>query len=107
MSGPPEPFALRKYQVIVVGSTTPIVVVPSPFQSPVTGIHPGAPNVNGATSGPPEPFALRKYQVIMAGSTTPIVVVPSPFQSPVTGARAPAPLARATVGRTPASTTSA
>src|ERR1700751_4647139 len=70
---------------MVVGSTTPTVVVPSPFQSPTTGIQPGAPYWNGGMAGAPGPSPAPRYQVAVDGSKTPTLLVPSPNQSPVTG----------------------
>src|SRR5947199_217065 len=56
---------------------------PVPVQSPATGIQPGAPNLNGATSGAPGALlAVRTYQVSVAGSTTATVVLPLHVQSP-------------------------
>jgi hypothetical protein len=43
MSGAPGPLLFFRYQVMVAGSTTPMVTVPLPPQSPTTGIQPGAP----------------------------------------------------------------
>src|SRR5256885_1370537 len=50
-----------------LGATTPMVVVPSPFQSPATGIQPGAPDGERPASGGPGEASLRRYQVEGAG----------------------------------------
>src|SRR6516162_5869991 len=90
MSGGPALLLLRRYQVPAgwpkrsKGSKTPTVSMPSPFQSPTTGMSPGHPYWN-FMSGAPGLLLLRRYQVNVDGSTTPIVLTPSPFQSPTTG----------------------
>src|SRR4051794_37588426 len=71
MSGAPAELLLRRYQVIELGSTTPMVVTPSPFQSPTTGIQLGSPYTKGAKSGAPAELVLRRYQVPVPGSKTP------------------------------------
>src|SRR5436190_917957 len=58
---------------MVAGATTPMVVLPSPFQSPTTGIQPGAPNEKMPTSGRPAEASLRRYQVAVVGSNIPTV----------------------------------
>src|SRR4051812_41384035 len=72
-----------------------MVVIPSPSQSPVTGIQPGCPNVKLTSVDSVEDSPLRgsparacprcSIQVPVSWSYTPTLVVPSPFQSPVTG----------------------
>ncbi len=90
MSAVPGLLLLRRYQVAAGwpnrarGSKTPIVSMPSPFQSPTTGMSPGAPYWNGGMSGAPGLLLFFRYQVIVDGSTTPMVSTPSPFQSPTT-----------------------
>src|SRR5262245_14974652 len=88
MSGAPGLLLLRSNQVstpvVVLGRATPMVVMPSPFQSPTTGRSPGCPYLNGGMSGAPGLLLLRRYQVMVAGPTTPMVVMPSPVQSPAT-----------------------
>src|SRR5438552_2781200 len=48
-----------------------MVCVPLPSQSPIRGIHPGAPNANGAMLGAPTPLLFLRYQVPVVGSNTP------------------------------------
>ena len=96
MSAKPAVLLLRKYQM-PEASTTPGVVLPSPFQSPTTGFHPAAPKANGAKFGWPWWLSFLRYQVAGGwpnwpiGSNTPMVVLPSPSQSPMTGAQPGAP----------------
>src|SRR6266545_3906155 len=71
MSGVPGPLVFFRYQVSVMESTTPMVVTPSPFQSPATGTHPGAPYANGAMSGAPGVVLVCRYHVPVVGSNTP------------------------------------
>src|SRR5205823_5853282 len=99
MSGAPEALLLRRYQtrsrelVDPVGSTTPTVSTPSPFQSPTTGSQPTAPYWK-TMSAAPGVLLLRRYQVPVDGSKAPIVSMPSPFQSPTTGVQVRAPKAK-------------
>src|SRR5262249_36638780 len=72
-SGAPGLLLLRRYQVMVLGSTTPMVTSPSPFQSPTTGIQPGAPKAKGPMSGAPLVLVLRRNQLPVLGSKTPTV----------------------------------
>src|SRR5271154_1618493 len=85
MSGAPELLLFLRYQVSVVGSTTPTVVLPLPVQSPTTGIQDGAPKANGGMSGAPGPAVFLRYQRRVWGSKTPMPVWPLPVQSPTTG----------------------
>src|SRR4051812_12001747 len=82
MSGAPGPLVFFRYQVAVAGSNAPMVVTPSPSQSPTTGSQPAAPKRKGAMSGAPGPLVFFRYQVAVAGSNAPRVAVPSPSQSP-------------------------
>src|SRR5262249_14103101 len=97
MSGAPGLLLLRRYQVAGAwpkrpsGSKTPTVSMPSPSQSPATGMSPGVPYRNGATSGAPGELLLRRYQVMVDGSTTPTVWTPSPSQSPTSAIQPGAP----------------
>src|SRR5436309_2801030 len=68
MSGAPAELLFLRYQVLVLGSTTPMVVLPSPFQSPTTGSQPGPPYWNCPASGAPGVLLLRTYQVAVPGS---------------------------------------
>src|SRR6266542_3928232 len=85
----PGPLLFFRYHVAVAGSTTPMLVIPSPFQSPTTGSQPGAPKANGAISGAPPVRGFFRYQT-PSGLTTPGLARPSPSQSPATGVQ-PAP----------------
>src|SRR5437588_515878 len=89
MSGAPWVSVFFRYQVFCE-STTPMLVSPSPFQSPTTGTEPTGPYWM-TESGAPCVFWFFKYQVAVAGSKTPRVLVPSPFQSPHTGIQCGAP----------------
>src|ERR1035437_9029557 len=86
MSQTPFPFKSR-YQAPL--EKTPILVMPDPSQSPVTGIALGKPwpklGITLSTTPPsqtPSPF-MSKYQLPL--EKTPIFVMPDPSQSPVTG----------------------
>src|SRR5262245_54300755 len=63
MSQAPGPLLFLRFQVMVAGSTTPMVTVPLPSQSPTTGIEVGLPYWNGARSGAPGALVLRSFQV--------------------------------------------
>src|SRR5262245_5521461 len=96
MSGAPGAMVFFRYQVAggfpnwPIGSYSPMVSRPSPFQSPATGFHPTAPYANGATSGAPGLLVFFTYQVAVDGLNTPMVSFRSPSQSPTTGTH-PAP----------------
>src|SRR5215204_5793740 len=66
MSAAPVLLALRNSQVCVAGRKTPIVSVPSPFQSPTTGTSPATPNWKVSSGGPGE-LELRNSQVSGGG----------------------------------------
>src|SRR3954454_24623175 len=67
---------LLRNHVAVAGSTPPMVVgrLPSPSQSPATGIQPGAPKLNGNRLALPEELSVRWNHVAEAGLKTPTVV---------------------------------
>src|SRR5262245_23856126 len=71
MLGAPALLLLRKYQVMVAGSTTPTVTRPSPSQSPTTGIQPTPPYWNCPPVGAPAELPFRRYHVPVAGSNWP------------------------------------
>src|SRR5262249_44854331 len=64
---------------------TPWVNLPSPSQSPTTGLDPSAPYRKEPASGRPALVSLRRFQSPRLGAKTPMVQMPSPFQSPATG----------------------
>src|SRR5262245_58609349 len=80
-----------------MGSNTPMVLMPSPSQSPTTGLQPGAPYWKGVMSGAPGPMVFLRYQVAVAGSKTPIPSAPSPSQSPTSAIQPGAPKANGAV----------
>src|SRR5262249_55614316 len=69
-----------------VGRTTPILALPSPFQSPTTNLSPLRPKLVTVSpaSKTPSPLVsrLNTGTPLLPGRTTPILVVPLPFQSP-------------------------
>src|SRR5436189_148002 len=81
-SGAPGALLFFRSQVAVLGRHTPMVVTPSPSQSPTTGIELGLPNWNGARAAPPG--VLRSFQVAGGSPTwadpskTPIMVGATP-----------------------------
>src|SRR5207248_655005 len=75
MLDPPELLESRKCQVMVLGSTAPMVVLPSPFQSPTTGSQLAPPNVNGVMLGEPLVLVVRSDHVAVFGSKTPAVEI--------------------------------
>src|SRR3954464_13382010 len=85
--GRPALLLLRRYQVIVVGSTMPTVSTPSPSQSPQTGSQPTLPKVNGPASGAPLLLLFRGYQKAVDGSNRPTAGEPLPSQSHMIGSR--------------------
>src|SRR5205823_3913374 len=97
---------LCRYQVLVDGSTAPMVVMPWPVQSPVIGLQPLRPKVNGVKSGVPELLLLRRNHCRVPpgprGLTTPTVNVPSSFQSPTTGVQPGAPYWKGPLSGAPA-----
>src|SRR5262249_28004888 len=66
-------FSLRRNQVAVVGSTTPIVWVPLPSQSPTAGRQPGRPKTKPKSNGPAL-LLLRRNQLPEVGSNVPMVL---------------------------------
>src|SRR6266568_9105566 len=69
-----------------------MVSIPSPFQSPATGLSPACPKVKLKSMGGDELFVLGlfvKSHCPVDGRKMPTVSIPSPFQSPTTG-RSPA-----------------
>src|SRR4030095_256098 len=73
----------------VAGRYRPIFAVPLPFQSPVTGRSPNAPNDFTHLSNLqffhcPSPLRSKNHSPV-AGRKVPIFAVPVPFQSPTTG----------------------
>src|SRR5262249_23285792 len=71
-SAAPAPSLLRRNQVAVLGSKTPMVTWPSSSQSPTTGMLPRGPKAKLASAGP-GPVSNRRNQVAVWGSkaTTP------------------------------------
>src|SRR5262245_20556003 len=74
MSGAPGLLLLRRYHWAVLGSNMPMVVVPSPSQSPVRGFQSLPPKANGGTVGAPGLLLPRISQVPLAGSNTAAVL---------------------------------
>ena len=70
----------------VAGLYKPMVSLPSPFQSPTSGMSPllAGPNTKVVSAKPPASLLLRK-NIEVVGLYKPMVSVPSPFQSPVSG----------------------
>ena len=64
-----EVFEFLRKNVLLAGSYSPIVSVPSPFQSPAIGFHPApaGPYANTRSAGADE-FAFLKKNVLVAGS---------------------------------------
>ena len=77
---------------------TPMVSMPSPFQSPTTGVSPAAAVGEGDVGGA---GAVGVAQVASdAAAQTPMVSMPSPFQSPTTGVSSGGAVGEGDVGRT-------
>ena len=69
-----------------VGRNIPMSSFPSPFQSPMTGMSSGSPQLKlvSETSQASFPFESR-LQIPLLGRNIPMSSFPSPFQSPITG----------------------
>src|SRR5882757_9481943 len=80
---------LRRYQLAVTGSKTPMPSWPVPVQSPTTGFQPAPPKLNVVVGAPPLALS-RRYQLPVLGSKAPMPSWPVWFQSPTTGIQ-PAP----------------
>src|SRR6266705_1814918 len=90
MSIVPENELLR-IKSAIEGRYTPIVSIPSPFQSPANGTSPAMPKKKLRSAAGEELLTLGllvKSHCPVEGRKTPGVSMPSPFQSPTT-ARSP------------------